>query len=105
MSGVPFDSIPDMLRNNATQFVDHLALKYRRQGKLQLLTYPQLYERALTLNPAKAIGLMDRGAIRTGCTADLVLVRQDAEKLPHAEAVYRNSICGPCMDIYSAPAN
>ncbi len=46
--------------------------------------------RSLTLNPAKAVGLTDRGGICLGYAADLVLVRQDADKLPHAEAVYRN---------------
>jgi long-chain acyl-CoA synthetase len=50
MSEVLYKSIPDMLRDHATRYADHLALKYRRQGKLQLLTYPQLYERALMVS-------------------------------------------------------
>lgn len=47
MNDIPWKSVPDMLRDHATTFADHMALRYRRQGKLQLLKYPQLYERAL----------------------------------------------------------
>jgi long-chain acyl-CoA synthetase len=50
MSDISYASVPDMLRDHSTRFADHLALKYRRQGKLQLLNYTQYYERALMVS-------------------------------------------------------
>ena len=45
--------------------------------------------RMLTVNPAAAVGLHDRGAIETGRRADLVLVRLDANESPAVELVIR----------------
>jgi len=42
-----FKSIPDMLRQNASRFEGHLALKYRKQGRFVTLSYAGFYERAL----------------------------------------------------------
>ena len=50
MSDIPYKSIPDMLRHNSTAFASQLALKYKRQGKLQLLNYAQYFERALMVS-------------------------------------------------------
>ena len=47
--------------------------------------------RALTLNPARAVGLPGVGAISPGYRADLALVRVGQDRLPHVEAVYRNA--------------
>lgn len=44
--------------------------------------------RMITLNPARAVGLHDRGAIVPGMAADLALVRLDNEGWPHVEATY-----------------
>jgi len=50
MSEISWKSIPDMLRDNAKTYADHMALRYWRQGKLHLLKYPQLYERAMMVS-------------------------------------------------------
>jgi long-chain acyl-CoA synthetase len=47
MSSKTFRSVPDMLRNNATEFSDRLALKYRKLGAFVTLTYAAYYERVL----------------------------------------------------------
>jgi len=47
MQEMPFKSIPDMLRVNAAEFRDKPALKYRKQGEFVLLSYAQLYNRAM----------------------------------------------------------
>lgn len=45
--------------------------------------------RAVTLNPARAVGLGDRGAIEPGLVADLLLVRWTAASVPRVEAAFR----------------
>lgn len=47
MSSLTYSSVPDMLRSNAKEFGNKLALKYRRQGIFVTLTYSAYYERAL----------------------------------------------------------
>jgi long-chain acyl-CoA synthetase len=42
-----YRSVPDMLRSNAEEFSNRLALKYRKQGVFVTLTYAAYYERAL----------------------------------------------------------
>jgi alpha-D-ribose 1-methylphosphonate 5-triphosphate diphosphatase len=42
--------------------------------------------RMITLNPARAVGLHDRGEIALGKIADLAIVRLDNEGWPHVEA-------------------
>lgn len=44
--------------------------------------------RMITLNPAQAVGLKDRGAIAPGMAADLAIVRLDNEGWPHVEATF-----------------
>ncbi len=44
--------------------------------------------RMITLNPARAVGLRDRGAIAPGLAADLAIVRLDNEGWPHVEATF-----------------
>ena len=48
--------------------------------------------RALTLNPARAVGLNDRGAIEPGLSADVILVRRTRRSFPTVERVIRNGI-------------
>jgi len=45
--GNSYRSIPDMLRQNASRFEGHLALKYRKRGRYVTLSYGEFYERAL----------------------------------------------------------
>jgi long-chain acyl-CoA synthetase len=47
MYGIPYSSVPDMLRHNASSFRGRLALKYRKLGKYVTLSYDEYYERAL----------------------------------------------------------
>ncbi|MDD2850859.1 MAG: long-chain fatty acid--CoA ligase [Desulfuromonadaceae bacterium] len=47
MSANTYRSVPDMLRSNATEFKNRLALKYRKQGVFVTLTYAAYYERVL----------------------------------------------------------
>lgn len=42
--------------------------------------------RMITLNPAQAVGLTDRGVVQPGTRADLILVRVDGHGFPHVEA-------------------
>jgi alpha-D-ribose 1-methylphosphonate 5-triphosphate diphosphatase len=44
--------------------------------------------RMVTLNPAQAVGLNDRGAIQPGLRADMILVRLDGHGFPHVEATF-----------------
>ncbi len=44
--------------------------------------------RMATRNPARAVGLTDRGAIEPGLRADLIQVRLDSHGFPHVEAAY-----------------
>jgi alpha-D-ribose 1-methylphosphonate 5-triphosphate diphosphatase len=60
------------------------AFKLTQQGVLDL---PAAI-RMVTLNPARAVGLTDRGEIAVGKTADLALVRLDNEGWPHVEATF-----------------
>jgi alpha-D-ribose 1-methylphosphonate 5-triphosphate diphosphatase len=43
----------------------------------------------LTLNPARAVGLTDRGTIEPGLSADLALARLDRAGFPCVEQVFR----------------
>jgi alpha-D-ribose 1-methylphosphonate 5-triphosphate diphosphatase len=45
--------------------------------------------RMLTLNPARAVGLDDYGALREGYVADLLLVRRAPNGMPEVERVFR----------------
>lgn len=45
--------------------------------------------RALTLNPAKAMGLTERGSIERGKLADLNVIRVGRSGVPHVEATFR----------------
>ena len=45
--------------------------------------------RMLTLNPARAVGLTDRGAIESGLSADLLIARLDRAGFPCVEQVFR----------------
>jgi alpha-D-ribose 1-methylphosphonate 5-triphosphate diphosphatase len=45
--------------------------------------------RMLTLNAARAVGLLDRGSLSPGLRADLVVARVDKAGLPHVEATVR----------------
>jgi alpha-D-ribose 1-methylphosphonate 5-triphosphate diphosphatase len=45
--------------------------------------------RMLTINPARAVGLTDRGAIEPGLSADLVLARVDRAGFPVVDQVFR----------------
>lgn len=56
MNEVPFKSIPDMLRANASKYQGRLALKYRKQGAFVTLTYAAYYERVLMV--ARGLGKM-----------------------------------------------
>lgn len=47
MQDIPFKSIPDMLKKNASEFPGKLALKYRKQKKFVTLSYSEFYHRAL----------------------------------------------------------
>jgi long-chain acyl-CoA synthetase len=57
MSKLTYQSVPDMLRSNATKFSSRLALKYRKQGTFATLTYAAYYERALMA--ARGLGKMN----------------------------------------------
>jgi alpha-D-ribose 1-methylphosphonate 5-triphosphate diphosphatase len=48
--------------------------------------------RALTLNPARAVNLYDRGAIEPGLSADVILVRRTGRSFPAVERVFRKGI-------------
>ena len=56
MNGMTYRSVPDMLRNNATEFSSRLAIKYRKQGAFVTLTYAAYYERVLMV--ARGLGKM-----------------------------------------------
>ena len=47
MDKIPYKSIPDMLRQNASRFAGKPALKYRRQQHFVTLSYAEYYNRAL----------------------------------------------------------
>jgi long-chain acyl-CoA synthetase len=50
MYEIPYQSVPDMLRQNASKFSGKLALKYRKQGKFVTLSYGEFYQRALMVS-------------------------------------------------------
>jgi alpha-D-ribose 1-methylphosphonate 5-triphosphate diphosphatase len=62
------------------------AFKLWKEGVVEL----PVAVRALTLNPARAVGIDDIGAIRAGYRADIALVRVDSQGLAQVEAVYRD---------------
>lgn len=47
MDKIPYKSIPDMLRQNASRFAGKPALKYRRQQQFVTLSYSEFYNRSL----------------------------------------------------------
>lgn len=47
MEGLPFKSVPDMLRQNAKKYKDKAALKYKYNGRYITLSYDEFYNRAL----------------------------------------------------------
>lgn len=47
MYELPHQSIPQMLKSNALQYGDRIAISYKKKGKYQSLTYGQFYERVL----------------------------------------------------------
>jgi long-chain acyl-CoA synthetase len=47
MDVVPYRTIPDLLRQNATRFESKPAVRFRRQGNWVTLSYSQFYDRAL----------------------------------------------------------
>ena len=47
MDKIPYNSIPDMLRQHAVKFDARPAIKFRKQGNFVILNYAQYYNRAL----------------------------------------------------------
>ncbi len=47
MYELPHQSIPQMLKSNAQQFADRIAISYKKKGKYQSLSYSHFYERVL----------------------------------------------------------
>ena len=47
MYELPYPSIPQMLKSNAHQFADRIAISYKKKGKYQSLSYSHFYERVL----------------------------------------------------------
>jgi long-chain acyl-CoA synthetase len=47
MDKIPYQSVPDMLRQHAARFSTHPAVEYRKQGSFVILNYTQYYDRAL----------------------------------------------------------
>ena len=47
MDQIPYQTIPDMLRQHAVKFDAHPAIKFRKQGSYVVLSYAQYYNRAL----------------------------------------------------------
>ena len=50
MSGMTYNSVPDMLRSNAERFSSRPALKYRKLDSFVTLTYAAYYERVLMVS-------------------------------------------------------
>ncbi len=61
------------------------AFKFAQDGLLDLPSAVRM----VTLNPASALGFSDRGALQTGLSADVVLLRPDGWGFPHVLATYR----------------
>ncbi len=47
MYELPYQSLPEMLKSNAQQYVDRIAISYKKGGKYQSLSYGDFYERVL----------------------------------------------------------
>jgi long-chain acyl-CoA synthetase len=47
MYELPHQSIPQMLKSNAQQYADRIAISYKKKGKYQSLSYARFYERVL----------------------------------------------------------
>lgn len=47
MEGIPYKSVPDMLRQQAVKYKDKPAIKYKYNGRYVTLTYEEFYNRAL----------------------------------------------------------
>ena len=47
MYELPYPTIPQMLKSNAHQFADRIAISYKKKGKYQSLSYSHFYERVL----------------------------------------------------------
>ncbi len=47
MYELPYRSLPEMLKSNAQQYVDRIAISYKKKGQYQSLSYGALYERVL----------------------------------------------------------
>jgi long-chain acyl-CoA synthetase len=47
MDAIPYNSIPDLLRQQAARFSAKPAVKFRKQGSFVILSYAQFYDRAL----------------------------------------------------------
>jgi len=47
MYELPYHSVPQMLKSNAQQYVDRIAISYKKEGTYQTLSYGNFYERVL----------------------------------------------------------
>jgi long-chain acyl-CoA synthetase len=47
MYELPYQSVPEMLKSNAEQFADRIAISYKKKGKYQSLSYSEFYARVL----------------------------------------------------------
>jgi long-chain acyl-CoA synthetase len=47
MDDIPYKSVPDLLRQQASKFKEKPAIKFRKQGSFVILSYAQYYDRAL----------------------------------------------------------
>ncbi|RLB64449.1 MAG: long-chain fatty acid--CoA ligase [Deltaproteobacteria bacterium] len=47
MYELPYQSIPEMLKSNAQQYADRIAISYKKGGEYQALSYGNFYERVL----------------------------------------------------------
>ena len=47
MYELPHQSIPEMLRTNAQQYADRIAISYKKEGRFRSLSYSDFYERVL----------------------------------------------------------
>lgn len=67
-------TITDGLLNGTKLTMDRVAKNLFKSG----FTLPEIFKMT-SLNPARALGLSDRGAIRVGMRADLILIGENAE--------------------------
>lgn len=47
MYALPYQSIPEMLKSNAQQYADRIAISYKKKGQYQSLSYGEFYGRVL----------------------------------------------------------